>query len=32
VLEEKGRFWKTISFSIDISNFSLRKINRDLDF
>ena len=32
VLEKKGRFWKTISFSIDISNFSLRKINRELDF
>ena len=32
VLEKKGRLWKTISFSIDISNFSLRKINRDLDF
>ena len=32
VLEKKGRFWKTISFSIDISNFNIRKINRDLDF
>ena len=32
VLEKEGRFWKTISFSLDISNFSLRKINRDLDF
>jgi hypothetical protein len=32
VLEKEGRFWKTISFSIDISNFSLRKINRELDF
>ena len=32
VIEKKGRLWKTISFSIDISNFSLRKINRDLDF
>lgn len=32
VLEKKGRLWKTISFSIDISNFSLRKINRELDF
>jgi hypothetical protein len=32
VLEKKGRFWKTISFTIDISNFSLRKINRELDF
>lgn len=25
-----NRFWKTISFTIDISNFSLRKFNRDL--
>jgi len=32
VLEKEGRFLKTISFSIDISNFSLRKINRELDF
>jgi hypothetical protein len=32
VLEKKGRIWKTISFSIDISNFSLRKINREPDF
>lgn len=32
VLEKKGRFWKTISFSIDISNFNLRKIDRELDF
>ena len=32
VLEKKGRFWKTVSFSIDISNFSLKKINRELDF
>jgi len=32
VLEKKGRLWKTISFSIDISNFNLRKINRELDF
>jgi Peptidase family M1 domain len=32
VLEKEGRFWKTISFSIDISNFSLRKVNRELDF
>jgi len=31
-LEKEGRFWKTISFSIDISNFHIRKINRDLDF
>ena len=32
VLEKKGRLWKTISFTIDISNFNLRKINRELDF
>jgi hypothetical protein len=25
-------FWKTVSFSIDIQNFSLRKINKNLDF
>ncbi|HUR67297.1 MAG TPA: M1 family metallopeptidase [Chitinophagaceae bacterium] len=30
--EKKQRFWKKISFSIDISNFSFRKINRNLDF
>jgi Peptidase family M1 domain len=28
----KQRFLKTISFSIDIQNFSLRKINKNLDF
>ena len=32
VLEKEGRFWKTISFNIDISNFNIRKISRDLDF
>jgi hypothetical protein len=32
VLEKEKRFLKTISFNIDISNFNLRKINRDLDF
>ena len=32
VLEKEGRFWKTISFNIDISNFHMRKINRELDF
>ncbi len=32
VVEKKGRFWKKISFSIDISNFSLRKIDRNLYF
>jgi len=32
VLEKKKRFLKTISFSIDISNFSLKKLNRELDF
>jgi hypothetical protein len=26
-----NHFWKTVSFSIDISNFSLKKINRGLD-
>lgn len=31
-IAEKGRFWKKISFSIDISNFSFRKIDRNLDF
>jgi hypothetical protein len=28
-IEKKNRFFKTISFSIDISNFSLRKFNRN---
>lgn len=32
ILEKKGRLWKTISFSIDISNFSMKKINRELNF
>jgi len=31
-IEKKGRFWKKISFSIDISNFSFRKFDRNLDF
>ncbi|HEX4878028.1 MAG TPA: M1 family metallopeptidase [Chitinophagaceae bacterium] len=31
-LAKKGRMWKTISFSIDISNFSFRKIDRNLNF
>lgn len=31
-LPEKNRFWKTISFSIDISNFSFRKFDRNLAF
>jgi Peptidase family M1 domain len=31
-MEKKGRFWKKISFSIDISNFSLRKIDRNFAF
>ncbi len=30
--EKKNRFWKKISFSIDISNFSFRKFDRNLDF
>ena len=32
VFEKKKRFFNTISFSIDITNFSLKKINRELDF
>jgi hypothetical protein len=32
VLPDQGKFWKKISFNIDISNFTLRKINRDFDF
>ncbi len=31
-IEKKGRIWKTVSFSIDISNFSFRKIDRKLNF
>lgn len=31
-IEKKGRFFKTISFSIDISNFSFRKIDPNLSF
>lgn len=31
-LPKKGRIWKTVSFSIDISNFSFRKIDRNLQF
>jgi hypothetical protein len=31
-IPEKGRLWKKISFSIDISNFSFRKIDRSLAF
>ncbi|MBL7733065.1 MAG: hypothetical protein JNM88_17980, partial [Chitinophagaceae bacterium] len=31
-IDKKGRFWKKISFSIDISNFSFRKIQRNLNF
>ena len=29
---KKERLWKKISFSIDISNFSFRKIDRNFDF
>ncbi len=29
---KKERFWKKITFSIDISNFSFRKIDRNFDF
>jgi hypothetical protein len=32
ILAKKGRLWKTVSFSIDISNFSFRKIDRNFDF
>jgi hypothetical protein len=31
-LAKKERFWKKISFSIDISNFSFRKIDRNFNF
>lgn len=31
-IAKKERFWKKISFSIDISNFSFRKIDRNFDF
>lgn len=31
-IAKKGRLWKTISFTIDISNFSFRKIDRRLNF
>jgi len=31
-IEKKGRFWKTVSFTIDIANFSFRKIDRNLNF
>ncbi len=31
-IAKKNRFLKTISFSIDISNFSFRKFDRNLDF
>jgi hypothetical protein len=31
-LEKKGRIWKTVSFTIDISNFNLRKLDRNFDF
>jgi len=31
-IAKKEQFWKKISFSIDISNFSFRKIDRQLDF
>lgn len=30
-LEKQGRLWKTISFSIDISNLSFRKFTRNVD-
>jgi hypothetical protein len=31
-IEKKGRLWKKVSFSIDIANFSFRKIDRKLNF
>jgi len=31
-IDKKGRLWKTVSFSLDISNFSFRKIDRNLNF
>lgn len=31
-IEKKGRLFKTVSFSIDISNFRLKKIDRNLPF
>jgi len=31
-IPKKGRLWKTISFTIDVSNFSFRKIDRNLNF
>ncbi|MEO7983607.1 MAG: hypothetical protein ABI688_05970, partial [Bacteroidota bacterium] len=31
-IPKNERFWKKISFSIDISNFSFRKIDRNLNF
>ena len=31
-IAKKGRLWKTISFTIDISNFSFRKFDRNLNF
>ncbi len=31
-IAKKERLWKKISFSIDISNFSFRKIDRNFDF
>lgn len=32
VLDKKNRFLKTISFSLDLSQFSLKKLNRELEF
>ena len=31
-IDKKQRFWKKISFSIDISNFSFRKLGRNFNF
>lgn len=31
-LEQKGRLWKTVSFSIDISNFTFKRFDRNIPF
>lgn len=31
-IAKKGRLWKTVSFTIDVSNFSARKFDRRLNF
>jgi len=32
ILEKKNRFWKTVSFNIDVSNFRWKKIDRNIPF